>query len=254
MALSDELRERTLLRFATHQRAWDAKPELRTLYAEWYRRVAAELPPVAVGPRIELGSGPGFAREFIPDLELTDLVKAPWHDREVSAEDLPFADRSIGALVLFDVLHHIPAPRRFFEEANRVLCPGGRLVLCEPYISPVSWPVNKLFHVEPVYMRVDPLAPNATEGRDPFDANQGIPTLLFVRERAAFERAFPALAIRRIERLAGLSYPASGGFSRRRLLVGRLWTALYRLESRLPERAFALLGFRMLIVLEKLPG
>jgi SAM-dependent methyltransferase len=212
------------------------------------------LPPVSVGPRIELGSGPGFAREFIPDLELTDLVKAPWHDREVSAEDLPFADRSIGALVLFDVLHHIPAPRRFFEEANRVLCPGGRVVLCEPYISPVSWPVNKLFHVEPVYLRVDPLAPTATEGRDPFDANQGIPTVLFVRERAAFEQAFPALAIRRIERLAGLSYPASGGFSRRRLLVGRLWTALYRLEARLPERAFALLGFRMLIVLEKLPG
>ncbi len=251
MALSEESRQRTLLRFATHQRTWEAKPELRTLYAEWYQRVAEALPPLRVGPRIELGSGPGFAREFIPDLELTDLVKAPWHDREVSAEDLPFEDRSIGALVLFDVLHHIPAPRRFFEEATRVLNPGGRVVLCEPYISPVSWPVNKLFHVEPVVMGVDPLAPAVTDGRDPFDANQGIPTLLFVRQRAAFERAFPALAIRRIERLAGLSYPASGGFSRRRLLVGRLWTALHDFESYLPESAFALLGFRMLVVLEK---
>jgi hypothetical protein len=111
--------------------------------------------------------------------------------------------------------------------------------------------VNKLFHVEPVYLRVDPLAPAVTEGRDPFDANQGIPTVLFIRQRAAFEREFPALAIVRIERLAGLSYPASGGFSRRRLLVGRPWTALYRLESLLPEGAFALIGFRMLIVLEK---
>jgi hypothetical protein len=126
------------------------------------------------------------------------------------------------------------------------------VVLCEPYISPVSWPVNKLFHVEPVTMRVDPLAPDSTEGRDPFDANQGIPTVLFIRERAAFERAFPTLAILRIERLAGLSYPASGGFSRRRLLVGRPWTALHRLESLLPERAFALIGFRMLVVLEQL--
>jgi len=45
---------------------------LRALYAEWYGRVGAALPPASLGPRVELGAGPGFSRGFIPDLELTD--------------------------------------------------------------------------------------------------------------------------------------------------------------------------------------
>jgi len=83
-------------------------------------------------------------------------VKAPWHDRCVSADNLPFGDASLGALVLFDVLHHLAAPARFFGEAARVLRPGGRIVLCEPYISPLSFVVYRLFHEEPVDMRAQP--------------------------------------------------------------------------------------------------
>jgi SAM-dependent methyltransferase len=254
--LTDEQRARTLARFEEHRRAWDANPALRALYADWYGRIAAALPPEALGPRVELGSGPGFARTFVPGMMLTDLVRAPWHDREVSAEALPFDDASLGALVLFDVLHHVPAPRRFFAEAARVLRRGGRVVMCEPYVGPLSYPVYKLLHAEPLDMGVDPLAPAAApdgpHGRDPFDSNQAIPTLLFERGRAAFERAFPALAIRSVERMAGPSYPASGGFSRRALLPQPLWALLHRLESRLPEPAFRAIGFRMLVVLEHL--
>src|ERR1017187_7770968 len=99
----------------------------------------------------------GFAREFIPELELTDVVQAPWHGRRMSAEALLLEDGSVGALVLFDVLHHVAAPAAFFAEAARVLRPGGRIVLCEPYISPVSRWVYRRFHPEPVDMSVDPL-------------------------------------------------------------------------------------------------
>jgi len=253
--LSDEQRARTLARFEEHRRAWEQNPALRALYAEWYARVAAELPPAALGPRLELGSGPGFARQFIPDLELTDLVRAPWHDREVSADALPFADAALGALVLFDVLHHLPDPRRFFQEASRALRPGGRIVLCEPYVSLLSYPVYKFLHDEPLRLRVDPLAPAATatsdDTRDPFDSNQAIPSLLFGRHREAFTAAFPALAVRRVARLSGPSYPASGGFSRRPLLPQSVWSMLHALEGRLPEAVFRLIGFRVLVVLEK---
>jgi SAM-dependent methyltransferase len=253
--LTDEQRARTLARFEEHRRAWERNPALRTLYAEWYGRVAAELPPVALGPRVELGSGPGFARHFIPDLELSDIVRAPWHDREASADALPFGDATLGALVLFDVLHHLSEPRRFFAEAARSLRPGGRIVMCEPYVSPLSYPVYKLLHDEPLAMGVDPLAPAATATsdatRDPFDSNQAIPSLLFGRGRRAFAEAFPALDLRTVTRLSGPSYPASGGFSRRPLLPQPLWSALHALEARLPEAAFRLIGFRMLAVVEK---
>jgi SAM-dependent methyltransferase len=250
-----EIKARTLARFEDHRRAWEANPALRALYAEWYGRVAAALPPASLGPRVELGSGPGFARSFIPDLELTDLVKAPWHDREVSGEALPYSDASVGALVLFDVLHHLPSPRAFFAEATRVLRPGGRVVMCEPYISALSYPVYKFLHEEPVDLGADPLAPHgAGPGRDPFDSNQAIPTRLFGRGRKAFEMEFPTLAVRAVERLAGVSYPASGGFSRGPLLPRPLWNALHGLEARLPEAVFRLIGFRMLVTLEKTAG
>jgi SAM-dependent methyltransferase len=258
VTLDADVRARTLARFEEHRRAWDSNAALRALYAEWYGRVGAALPPAALGPRVELGSGPGFSRGFIADLELTDLVKAPWHDREVSAEAMPYGDASLGALVLFDVLHHVPSPRRFFAEATRTLKPGGRVVLCEPYIGPLSYPVYKLFHEEPVDMGVDPLDPAAGPAgvtRDPFDSNQAIPTLLFdrARGRAALGREFPALAVREVTHLAGPSYAASGGFSRGPLLPGPLWTALHGLEARLPSGAFRLGGFRLLVTLERRP-
>jgi SAM-dependent methyltransferase len=253
MPLSDEQRARTIERFQKHRRAWDQNPALRALYGEWYGRIAAALPAPALGPRVEIGSGPGFSRQFIPDLEQTDLVRAPWHDREIDGEALPYGDAALGALVLFDVLHHLPSPRRFFAEAVRVLRPGGRLVMCEPYISPLSYPVYKFLHEEPVDLRVDPLAEQTgKDAGDPFDSNQAIPTLLFGRARAAFERAFPALAIRAVEHFAGLSYPASGGFSRRSWLPWAIWSILHRSEAHLPAVVLRPTAFRLLAVIERI--
>jgi SAM-dependent methyltransferase len=250
-----EQRARTLERFRQHRQAWDDNLALRTLYAEWYHRIGAALPPPELGRQIELGSGPGFARGFIPSLELTDVVAAPWHDHELTAEEIPAADGSVGALVLFDVLHHLPSPRRFFAEATRVLRPSGRIVLCEPLISPLSYPVYKLLHEEPVDLSVDPLALDASDGerahKDPFDSNQAIPTVLFGRHRTAFERAFPSLRIVSVAHLAGPSYAASGGFSRGALLPVAIWRALHGVERCLPEWIFRWIGFRLLVVLER---
>lgn len=41
----------------------------------------------------------------------------------------PFADQAFHFAFAVDVVHHIDDLRRFFAEAYRVLCPGGRLVL-----------------------------------------------------------------------------------------------------------------------------
>jgi SAM-dependent methyltransferase len=250
--LPDELRTRTLARFERHRRVWETNRPLRALNADLYAQVASHLPAQSLGRRIELGSGPGFAREFIPGIELTDLVRAPWHDSEASAEALPFEAGSIGALVLFDVLHHVPSPRRFFDEAVRVLAPGGRIVMCEPYISPVSYPVYKFLHEEPLDLSADPLALHNPDGaRDPFDSNQGIPTLLFGRKRRAFAEAFPALSIERVEYMTGFSLPATGGFSYRPFLPFVLWSLLHRIDRWVPSALMRWMAVRMLVVLER---
>jgi len=249
--LTEQQRKETLERFRRHREAWQQNPALRALYADWYGRIGSELRKAPPGRKLELGSGPGFAREFIPDLELTDLVRAEWHDHELSADSLPFENGSVGALVLFDVLHHLSSPRAFFSEASRVLAPGGLVILCEPYIGPLSYPVYKFLHEEPVRMFKDPLHQEMERTKDPFDANQAIPTLLFGPYRAGFERTFPELRIDKVERLAGLSYPVSGGFSRGPLVPQWLFRGLVAAEAKLPKAAFSLFGFRMLAVLEK---
>jgi SAM-dependent methyltransferase len=251
--LAPEVCAAVLARFEALRQAWRSNEPLRVLYGRWYARMREALPARTLGPWIEIGSGPGFAREFIPELELSDIVKAPWHDRCVSADNLPFADGSVGALVLFDVLHHLPAPAKFFQEAVRVLRPGGRIVLCEPYISPVSSVVYRLFHPEPVDMRVQPLAQHGALDKDPFGSNQAISTLLCRSEgRRTLEQLFPMVKMLRFERLAGLSYPATGGFSHAPLLPVGLWRGLLALEDRLPAVVYRLIGFRLLAVIERI--
>jgi hypothetical protein len=102
---------------------------------------------------------------------------------------------------------------------------------------------------------VDPFAlasAASAEAKDPFTSNQAIPTLLFCRDHARrFAHAFPSMVVTRLCRLAGLTYPATGGLNRGPFLPFPLWRALYFVERLLPEVAFRLFGFRMLVVIEK---
>ena len=249
--LDPAVKQRTLARFEDHRRAWQRNDALRTLYTRWYGLIRQRLPAPSLGPWVELGSGPGFAKQVIPEMQLSDVVQAPWHDKEIAAEKLPFADGAVGALVLFDVLHHLARPASFFEEASRVLAPGGRLVMCEPYVSPLSFPIYRFLHEERCDFGVDPYGERPRpDGGDPFDGNQAVPTMLLMKGQDELLRRFPSLRLVELSRLAGPAYPASGGFSRRPL-PGGLWRALLALEDRLPEVAFKLIGFRLLAVLER---
>ena len=106
-------------------------------------------------------------------------------------------------------------------------------------------------------MSVDPwdtAAQNAALAKDPFASNQAIPTLIFGRDKGrAFERKFPQLAVVRVERTAGLSYPASGGFSHAPFVPAPLWRGWFYLENRLPEFVFRGFGFRIIVEIERRP-
>lgn len=238
-------------RFEAHRRAFEDNLAVRTLYARWYRRILHELPSAALGPRVEVGAGPGLARRYVEGSLSTDVVGAPWLDARVDAQALPFRDGSVGALIAFDLVHHLPQPARLLAEAERVLAPGGRLVACEPGVSALSWPVYRFAHEEALDFDVDPFDRAGVDGADPFAGNQAVPTLLFERRRDQIEARFPGLRVTRVERLAGPSYVASGGFSRAPLLGIAAWRALLAVEDLLPRAAFRALGFRLLAVLER---
>ena len=138
----------------TYREIWDRKPVLRAIYGDIYRRM---LDAVMPGPILEIGGGSGNFKLFAPDVISSDILPAPWLDLVCDAQRLPFADASFANIVMVDVLHHIENPLRFFQEALRVLRPNGRLIFCEPAITPLSGVFYRLFHDEPVDMSVNPL-------------------------------------------------------------------------------------------------
>ena len=236
-------------RIAEHGRQWQQKPALRAIYLDLYRRMAAQLKS---GATLEIGGGAGIFKDFAPDVVTTDILAAPWLDLVADAQALPFTAGSFDNIVMFDVLHHIEFPLRFLSEAQRILRPGGRIIMVEPGISPVSWVFYKLLHPEPVIMADDPLTDGTPQkGRDAFAANQAIPSNLVGRDRHRLRAAFPQFTVKRAEWLSLLAYPLSGGFKPWSLIPAALVTPVLALENILAPLLGRLAGFRLLAVIEK---
>lgn len=233
----------------SYRETWRRKAVLRALYADYYRRMAKLLKP---GPTLELGAGSGQLHEHVPDAVLTDIQSAPWLDGTADAQALPFQDASFDNIVLLDVLHHVENPSLFFAEAARVLRPGGRIVMLEPAITPLSGIFYRYLHPEPVDMKQDPFADvPADPKRDPYDANQAIPTLLFRRRRPEFPRHFPDFSVRTVRYLSLFAFPLSGGFRRWSLIPALFVRPLLALEDGLLLVLGPAMAFRLLIMLER---
>ena len=85
----------------------------------------------------------------------------------------------------------------------------------------------------------------------PYDGNQAIPTLLATSQAVRMRERFPDLAVRNLKWLSLFAYPASGGFKRWSLIPAAAVGPLLRLEDRLLPWLGRLIGFRLLLTLEK---
>lgn len=84
------------------ERAWNQRPLVRRQYADFYRRIVNRLSDVT-GPTIELGSGIGKFKQFMPNAVTTDVERTRWADSVVDAEQLPYPDCTIANVVLLDL-------------------------------------------------------------------------------------------------------------------------------------------------------
>lgn len=231
------------------ERAWNERPLVRRQYADFYRRIVNRLSDVN-GPTIELGSGIGKFKHFRSNAVTTDVEPTRWADAVVDAEQLPYADGTIANVVLLDVFHHLADPARFLDEAVRVLKPGGRVVLVDPYCSSLSTPVYRRFHHERTDLSAPPFEHDAQTGVAPLESNQARATLVFFKHRREYARRWPTLPLVGTERFALLVYPLTGGFTRPALLPDWLYMPL-TLAERALQPAAPLLAFRCLVVLER---
>jgi SAM-dependent methyltransferase len=214
-----------------------SKPFLRAIYDEWYSQLAAALPP-GEGDILELGSGAGHCAQFIPGLVTSEVFPCPGVQMVVNATQLPFPADSLRALVMTNVLHHVPDVRAFLGEAARCLRPGGKILMIEPWMTSWSRLVYKRFHYEP-------LDPEAQEWTFPpsgplSGANIALPWILFERDRDRFNREFPQLSLERVRPFLPFRYLVSGGVAMRGLMPGFTHRAWARLERALQPQMHTL--------------
>lgn len=240
--------------FSKHRRIWDQKPVLRRIYQEeLFARLLSSRTPGGIS--IEIGGGPGFFKQLFPEVISTDLIPCPWLDVVADAQALPFHTSTVTNVLGLDVLHHLAAPMKFLQEAERVLVPGGRLVLVEPWITPFSRIIYRYFHQEDCDLSAQPWKcedPVTAQGKKAFDGNQAIPFLLFgARNRQKTLAALPRLQCIKTETFCLVAYLLSFGFKPMNLLPESFYPFVSWLEQvSLPLwRPFAAL--RVLLVLEK---
>ena len=94
------------------------------------------------GPVVELGAyyPPGYAwlsdlRPYFPGREYIgcDLRAGEGVDRIEDVQDLSFEDASVGTLLAFEILEHVPDPQRAISEVDRVLRDDGLFALSTPF-------------------------------------------------------------------------------------------------------------------------
>lgn len=233
-----------------NRKVWDKKPVLRHVYQDFYNRILHQMDS---GTTLEIGGGGGNFSPQIPDGVITDIVPLGWLDCVCDAQKLPFKESVFQSIVMVDVLHHIEYPAYFLEEAERVLKKGGRLIMVEPAMTFLGRFFYHHFHEEPVDIKVGPFAKGMSNpNKLPFDSNQALPYLLFHKYKAKFHQKNPGLNIKICCFFSLWAYPLSGGFQPWSLLPGFLVRPLLKLESFLEPILARYMGFRMLVVIEKL--
>jgi SAM-dependent methyltransferase len=234
-----------------HRELWEKKKALRVIYRDYHRQLFESCPEGAI---LDIGGGTAHIKESRPDVISADILSFPGIDVVADAHELPFRDEFFAGVVMLDVLHHLERPIEFLQEAARVLKPGGRLAMIEPAMTTVARVFYDRFHGEPVDMNADPFAPVAINpDRDPFDANQAVPTLLFATapSRRLVEQTIPSLRVRSVKWHSLFAYAMSGGFQNWSLLPAALVGPMLAFEKWMPDTMRKHLAFRMMVVLER---
>ncbi len=239
----------TRLTLERHRRVWARKGVLRAVYRSYYREMFDRIS--AHRPIVEIGSGPGFLKEYAPEIISTDVEPLPWIDRVVDGCVLPFDNGSVGNFVMMDVFHHLGRPFDFLREAHRVLTTGGRVVMIEPWTSPLGRFVYAYLCHEGIDRHADPSNPFGDD-KDALDGNAALPQLVFAKKARDVTDSchFGGLALQSVRPLSAFAYLLTGGF-KPICLLPRPLLPLVQWMDRMAAPLAGWIGVRAIIVLEK---
>ena len=197
------------------------KPFLKKFYHHCYGALGNSLPLDVDGPVLELGSGGGFLKEYIPGLMTSEILQIPGVDIILDGHKLPFKRASLRGIVMFDVFHHLADVETFLTAAANCVRPGGAIVMIEPWNTAWSRLIFQYLHHEP-------FQPDVSEwqfsGGGPLSmANQALPWIVFKRDLKKFKRRCSRWHLAEIELNYPFCYLLSGGLAYRSFMPGFLF-------------------------------
>ena len=204
------------------------KAFLKKIYLEWYHEIYARISTIN-GPILEIGTGGGFLKEIIPQIITSEVFYSSNINLVLNAINLPFKNNSIKSIILIDVFHHISQTNFFLKEVCRCLCPGGQIIMIEPWYTPWSNLIFSKLHHEPFNPKARDWSFSTTGPLS--GANGALPWIVFQRDKTLFEKQFPDLFIKDIKLSMPLRYLLSGGISKRSLMPGWSFSFWCMLEN-----------------------
>ena len=245
MEVSDQ---HELDKYYARRKVWAQKPQIRLVYQRWMKKMQKFL---VDGPLLEVGSGSGLLKDFLPEVILSDVFKLPWIDKVIDCMDMPFEKDCLGGIICIDLLHHVSEPHTFLKEAARVLRPGGRVFFIEPYITPGSYFGYKLLHPEDVNFKEYHAGIDKTGKKaDPWQGNSALANLVFKRDLKQWGTLQPDFNIIHREIFSFFDFQAAAGFQEYAFVPHWLFKYLVKVDDWI-SFLMPLLGYRIFVVLEK---
>jgi len=231
-----------------HIQRWQDKAQLRYYYEqEIFKRINDIIRSGQTN--VEIGSGPGFLRNYVSNLICTDIDDGPAINCRADASQLPFKDASVDTFIGIDVLHHFDNPKGFFQSAAKSLKTGGKIILVEPWAGAFGYLFYRFIHHEDCQRLQTPFGPAFAEGKSAMDGNAMISRQCLIESETKLSKY--GLQTDTKVYFGFLSYLLTGGF--------QSWAAplfiirsLIAIEHLMPQTLMKLFGVRMMVVLQKI--
>jgi SAM-dependent methyltransferase len=164
---------------------------------------------------VEFGAGIGASRDFIlaHDFTLTDFLDSEWLDyKNVDALDSGFSSKSFDFIIASNMIHHLAFPKIFLEECQRILRPGGKLIIQEIHTSLLMRLILRLMRHEGFDETVNVFhgTKPCNQLGDPWSANCSIPKILF-NSHEEFQKHYPTWRVIHDRKVEFLQFLNSGG-------------------------------------------
>ena len=220
----------------------ESNPNLMYWYQRLFQRMFAGEGVLAGKVILEVGSGASPLKQILPSVITSDVMPLAHLDHVFDCHEIHrypgIADHSVDIVVLTNVLHHLKDPLAFLKSVGTKLRPGAKLIMAEPYISALSWPIYKMLHPEPVNFGIQAPVLDRIEG--PLStSNQAMPHMIFFSRPAWLGQLSESfdLAATRIEYFSSLSYMMTGGISHRLPVPCGLYKRVFPLDGWLADKA-----------------